>query len=131
AFELGVPLESVRKIPLIYKWFVVQVQGLVVLETGLKQYLLYNITKEFRRTLKQKGYSDGQIAWILGNVSEADVYSRRKSPGISRVFKRVDTCAAEFPALTPYYYSTFEDENESIVSDRKKIIVLGDRKSVV
>ncbi len=125
AFEMGVPLESIRKITLIDKWFLVQIQELVLLETELKRYQLYNIPKEFFRTLKQKGYSDGQIAWILGNVTEEDVYSRRKSLGITRVFKMVDTCAAEFPALTPYYYSTFEDENESIVSDRKKIIVLG------
>lgn len=125
AFEMGVPLESIRKITLIDKWFLVQIQELVLLETELKRYQLYNIPKEFFMTLKQKGYSDGQIAWILGNVSEEDVYTRRKSLGINRVFKMVDTCAAEFPALTPYYYSTFEDENESIVSDKKKIIVLG------
>jgi carbamoyl-phosphate synthase large subunit len=125
AFEMGVPLESIRKITLIDKWFLIQIQELVLLETELKRYQLYNIPKEFFKTLKQKGYSDGQIAWILGNVSEEDVYARRKSLGITRVFKMVDTCAAEFPALTPYYYSTFEDENESIVSDKKKIIVLG------
>jgi len=122
---MGVPLESIRKATLIDKWFLIQIQELVLLETELKRYQLYNIPKEFFRTLKQKGYSDAQIAWILGNVSEEDVYSRRKSLGINRVFKMVDTCAAEFPALTPYYYSTFEDENESIVSDKKKIIVLG------
>jgi carbamoyl-phosphate synthase large subunit len=125
AFEMGVPLESIRKITLIDKWFLIQIQELVLLETELKRYQLYNIPKEFFKTLKQKGYSDGQIAWILGNVSEEDVYTRRKSLGITRVFKMVDTCAAEFPALTPYYYSTFEDENESIASDKKKIIVLG------
>ena len=125
AFEMGVPLESIRKITLIDKWFLIQIQELVLLETELKRYQLYNIPKEFFMTLKQKGYSDGQIAWILGNVSEEDVYSRRKSLGINRVFKMVDTCAAEFPALTPYYYSTFEDENESVVTDKKKIIVLG------
>lgn len=76
-------------------------------------------------TLKQKGYSDVQIAWLLGNVTEDQVYDRRKELGINRVYKMVDTCAAEFPAQTPYYYSTFEEENESISSDRKKIIVLG------
>src|SRR5690606_34420674 len=70
-------------------------------------------------------YSDEQIAWLLGNVTEDEVYDRRKELGINRVFKMVDTCAAEFPAYTPYYYSTFEDENESVVSDKKKIIVLG------
>src|SRR5690606_31753831 len=76
-------------------------------------------------TLKQKGFSDGQIAWLLGNVSEDDVYNRRRELGIKRVYKMVDTCAAEFQAATPYYYSTFEEENESIPSDKKKIIVLG------
>ncbi len=125
AFDLGVPLESIRKATLIDKWFLVQIQELVHLEAELKRYQLYNIPKDFFLTLKQKGYSDAQIAYLLGDVTEDDVYARRKSLGINRVFKMVDTCAAEFPALTPYYYSTFEEENESIVSDKKKIIVLG------
>jgi len=86
---------------------------------------LNNIPRDFFMTLKQKGYSDVQIAWLLGNVTEDQVYDRRKELGINRVYKMVDTCAAEFPAQTPYYYSTFEEENESISSDRKKIIVLG------
>ncbi|HWK98363.1 MAG TPA: carbamoyl-phosphate synthase large subunit, partial [Parapedobacter sp.] len=89
------------------------------------RYQLNNIPKDFFITLKQKGYSDEQIAWLLGNVSEDDVYNRRKELGIRRVYKMVDTCAAEFPAQTPYYYSTFEEENESVASDKKKIIVLG------
>lgn len=125
AFELGVPLESIRKATLIDKWFLVQIQELVQLEQELKRYQLSNIPKDFFMTLKQKGYSDQQIAWLLGNVTEDEVYDRRKELGINRVFKMVDTCAAEFPAYTPYYYSTFEDENESVVSDKKKIIVLG------
>lgn len=125
AFELGVPLESIRKATLIDKWFLVQIQELVQLETELRRYQLNNIPYDFFLTLKQKGYSDLQIAWLLGNVSEDDVYARRKSLGIQRVYKMVDTCAAEFPAHTPYYYSTFEDENESVVSDKRKIIVLG------
>ncbi len=125
AFELGVPLESIRKATLIDKWFLLQIQELVQLETELRRYQLNNIPKDFFITLKQKGYSDAQISWLLGNVSEDDVYNRRKSLGIHRVYKMVDTCAAEFPAQTPYYYSTFEDENESIVSDKKKIVVLG------
>ncbi|MGN0020880.1 MAG: carbamoyl-phosphate synthase large subunit, partial [Sphingobacterium hotanense] len=125
AFELGVPLESIRKATLIDKWFLVQIQELVQLEGELRRYQLNNIPRDFFMTLKQKGYSDYQISWLLGNVTEDEVYDRRKELGISRVYKMVDTCAAEFPAHTPYYYSTFEDENESIVSDRKKIIVLG------
>lgn len=125
AFEMGVPLESIRKATLIDKWFLHQIQELVHLETELKRYQLNNIPKEFFLTLKQKGFSDAQIAWLLGNVTEEEVYQRRKSLSINRVFKMVDTCAAEFPAHTPYFYSTFEDENESVVSDRKKVIVLG------
>ena len=125
AFELGVPLESIRKVTRIDKWFLVQIQELVQLETELRRYQLNNIPRDFFVTLKQKGYSDLQISWLLGNVSEDQVYDRRKELGIHRVYKMVDTCAAEFPAQTPYYYSTFEDENESVVSDNKKIIVLG------
>lgn len=125
AFELGVPLESIRKATNIDKWFLTQIQELVTLEAELRRYQLNNIPKDFFITLKQKGYSDTQIAWLLGNVTEDDVYNRRRELGIRRVYKMVDTCAAEFPAHTPYYYSTFEEENESVASDKKKIIVLG------
>jgi len=125
AMSLGVPLESIRKITHIDKWFLVQIFELVNMEAELKRYSLNNIPTDFFITLKQKGYADAQIAWLLGNVTEDEVYDRRKQLGINRVYKMVDTCAAEFPAQTPYYYSTFEDENESIVSNKKKIIVLG------
>jgi len=125
AMSLGVPLESIRKITHIDKWFLVQIMELVNMEAELKRYSLNNIPTDFFISLKQKGYADAQIAWLLGNVTEDEVYDRRKHLGINRVYKMVDTCAAEFPAQTPYYYSTFEDENESIVSKKKKIIVLG------
>jgi carbamoyl-phosphate synthase large subunit len=126
AMTMGVPMESIRKVTKIDKWFLVQIQELVQLEQELKRYSLNNIPKEFFFTLKQKGFSDVQIAWLLGNgITEDEVYNRRKEIGIKRVYKMVDTCAAEFPAQTPYYYSTFEDENESTPSDKKKIIVLG------
>ncbi len=125
AFDLGVPLESIRKQTHIDKWFLNQIQELVILEQELKKYHLNTITKDFFITLKQKGFSDTQIAHIIGNVTEDEVFERRIELGIKRVYKMVDTCAAEFPAQTPYFYSTFEDENESISSDRKKIIVLG------
>ena len=125
AMAMGVPLESIRKVTRIDKWFLSQIQELVQLETELKRYTLNNVPKDFLFTLKQKGYSDIQIAHLLGNVTEDEVYDRRRSLGIRRVYKMVDTCAAEFAAQTPYYYSTFEEENESIPSDRKKIIVLG------
>lgn len=125
AFSLGVPMESIRKITHIDKWFLVQIQELVTLEQELKNFTLETISKDFFITLKQRGYSDAQLAWLLGNVTEDDVYNRRRELGIKRVYKMVDTCAAEFPAQTPYYYSTFEDENESAVSTKKKIVVLG------
>jgi carbamoyl-phosphate synthase large subunit len=125
AMSMGVPLESIRKVTRIDKWFLSQIQELVSLEVELKRYSLNNIPKDFFFTLKQKGFSDIQIAYLLGNVTEDEVYERRRSLGIKRVYKMVDTCAAEFPAQTPYYYSTFEEENESLPSDKKKIIVLG------
>jgi len=125
AMSMGVPLESIRKVTKIDKWFLSQIQELVALETEVKRYSLSNMPKEFFFTLKQKGFSDVQIAYLLGNVTEDEVYDRRKSLGIRRVYKMVDTCAAEFAAQTPYYYSTFEEENESIPSDKKKVIVLG------
>jgi carbamoyl-phosphate synthase large subunit len=125
ALSLGVPIESVRKATKIDRWFLNQIQEIVNLEVELRRYSLNNVPEEFFFTLKQKGFSDVQIAYVLGNVTEEDVYQRRKSLGIRRVYKMVDTCAAEFPAKTPYYYSTYEGENESEPSGKKKIIVLG------
>ncbi|WP_316822054.1 carbamoyl-phosphate synthase large subunit [Pedobacter gandavensis] len=125
AMTMGVPLESIRKVTKIDKWFLSQIQDLVHLEVELKRYSLNNIPKDFFFTLKQKGFSDIQIAYLLGNVTEDEVYDRRKALGIRRVYKMVDTCAAEFAAQTPYYYSTFEEENESTPTDNKKVIVLG------
>ncbi len=125
ALSLGVPIESVRKATKIDRWFLNQIMEVVNLENELRRYSLNNIPEEFFFNLKQKGFSDNQIAHILGVVTEEDVYQRRKALGIRRVYKMVDTCAAEFQAKTPYYYSTYEGENESIVSDKKKIIVLG------
>jgi carbamoyl-phosphate synthase large subunit len=145
AMSMGVPLESIRKVTKIDKWFLYQIQELVALETELKRYSLNNIPKDFFFNLKQKGFSDVQIAYVLGNVTEDEVYNRRKELNIRRCYKMVDTCAAEFAAQTPYFYSTFEEApvqismtsgeiisngddlgtNESIVSDRKKVIVLG------
>jgi len=125
ALSLGVPIESVRKATKIDRWFLNQIMEVVTLENELRRYSLNNIPQDFLYTLKQKGFSDQQIAYILTNTTEEDVYQRRKELGIRRVYKMVDTCAAEFPAKTPYYYSTYEGENESVVSDKKKIIVLG------
>jgi carbamoyl-phosphate synthase large subunit len=126
AMSLGVPIESIRKATKIDRWFLNQIQELIYLEAELRRYSVNNIPSDFLRTLKEKGFSDVQIAYILGNsTTEEEVYQRRKALGINRVYKMVDTCAAEFQAKTPYYYSTYEGENESIPSEKKKIIVLG------
>lgn len=126
AFNMGVPISSVEKLTRIDRWFLTQIQDLVRLETELKRFSLYNIPHDLFVELKEKGFSDAQIAWVLGNnTSEDEVYERRKSMGIRRVYKIVDTCAAEFPSPTNYFYSTFDGENESVATDRKKIIVLG------
>jgi carbamoyl-phosphate synthase large subunit len=98
----------------------------VQLETQLKSFKTIDAVPEaFFRELKQAGYSDGQISWIL-RTSEDEIAQKRKELNIRRTYKMVDTCAAEFEAQTPYFYSSFETENESIpTSDKKKIIVLG------
>jgi carbamoyl-phosphate synthase large subunit len=126
AMSLGVPLKSIEKATRIDRWFLNQIQHLVHLEQELRRYTLNNVPRTLLDELKKNGFSDAQIAFILGEtVSEDDVRARRKALGLKRVWKLVDTCAAEFEAKTPYYYSTYDAENESVSSDRKKIIVLG------
>src|SRR5690606_38107518 len=97
---------------------------LVKLEGECREYHLDNLPQDLLMTMKRKGYSDPQLAYLL-NVEEEEVYQKRMDLGIRRTYKMVDTCAAEFSAETPYFYSTFDMENESVPSDNKKIIVLG------
>ncbi len=125
AIYLGVPLHTIQKLTGIDNWFLMQIQELVKLEKEIQKYTLNNIPRELLLKAKKKGYSDLQLAFLLGRIDEDAVYAKRKELGINRVYKMVDTCAAEFEAKTPYYYSSFDLENESIVSDKKKIIVLG------
>jgi carbamoyl-phosphate synthase large subunit len=125
AIELGVPLQTIHKITHIDNWFLMQIQELVKLEKQIRQHTIHNIPATLLRKAKTKGYSDLQLAYLLGRITEDEVYDKRKEFGIRRVYKMVDTCAAEFEAKTPYFYSTFDDENESIPSNKKKIIVLG------
>ena len=124
AFKMGIPFSTIYKKTLIDPWFLDQIQELVLLEKEIRKFSLQNLPKALLVEAKQKGYADRQIAHLL-NCLESEVYEKRNDMGIKRVYKTVDTCSAEFQALTPYYYSTFEEENESIVSDRKKIVVLG------
>jgi carbamoyl-phosphate synthase large subunit len=125
ALRLGVPEKTVQKLTKIDPWYLKQIKRLVKAEEQLMRYnVAEDIPEPFFRELKEMGYSDAQIAWVL-RIHEWEVTRQRKKLGIRRTFKLVDTCAAEFEAKTPYYYSSFDQENESIPSKKKKIVVLG------
>tara|TARA_B100000809_G_scaffold266921_1_gene333024 strand:+ start:6756 stop:9608 length:2853 start_codon:yes stop_codon:yes gene_type:complete len=135
AIKLGIPLSRIHEITKIDMWFLKQYEDLYLLEKEISTFNIDTINKELLLEAKQKGYGDRQIAHMLGCL-ESKVYAKREELNVNRVYKLVDTCAAEFKAKTPYYYSTFENEvetadgnrfsdNESIVTDKKKIIVLG------
>ena len=124
AIKLGIPFKTIVEKTKIDIWFLRQIEDLIKLERAMERFSIDTISKEMLFEAKQKGYADRQIAHVL-RCLESEVYTKRSEMGIKRVYKLVDTCAAEFEAQTPYYYSTFEFENESEVSDRKKVVVLG------
>jgi carbamoyl-phosphate synthase large subunit len=124
AIKLGIPFKTIQEKTRIDLWFLKQIEELIQLERVIEKQSLQTISKDLLFEAKQKGYADRQIAHLL-KCLESEVYAKRDEMGIQRVYKLVDTCAAEFEAKTPYYYSTFEYENESVRSDRKKIVVLG------
>jgi carbamoyl-phosphate synthase large subunit len=125
ALEMGVPISSVQKLTRIDRWYLEQIADLVKTEKEIRKFTLDTLPESLIKTAKQKGYSDYQIAFLLKNCNEDEVYEKRKAMGIRRTYKMVDTCAAEFPSPTNYFYSCFETENESVRSDKKKIVVLG------
>ena len=125
AFKLGVPFYKIHESTNIDPWFLRQIEALLMLENDIEQYSIESLPKAHLIEAKRKGYADRQIAHLL-KCLESEVHEKRIKENINRVYKLVDTCAAEFPAVTPYYYSTFEEsENESVSSDNKKVIVLG------
>ncbi len=135
AIQMGIPLSRIHEITKIDLWFLKQYEELYHLEKEISKYKIDTLPKELLLEAKQKGYADRQIAHMLGCL-ESQVNKLREEQNINRVYKLVDTCAAEFTAKTPYYYSTFEADietatgeryvqNESIVTDKKKIVVLG------
>jgi carbamoyl-phosphate synthase large subunit len=124
AIKLGIAMKTIQKLTRIDRWFLKQIEELVELEKEVATYELSTIPTDLLRKAKEKGFADRQIAHML-DCYESEVFKKRTELGIKRVYKLVDTCAAEFEAKTPYYYSTFDKENESTVSNRKKIIVLG------
>ncbi|NHM02218.1 carbamoyl-phosphate synthase large subunit [Flavobacterium difficile] len=135
AIAMGIPLSRIHEITKIDMWFLKQYEELFHLEKEISKYKIDSLPKELLLEAKQKGYGDRQIAHMMGCL-ESQVHQLRDEMNIQRVYKLVDTCAAEFKAQTPYYYSTFEAEiekadgtryvhNESIVTDKKKVVVLG------
>ena len=135
AIAMGIPLSRIHEITKIDMWFLKQYEELYTIEKEISKYNVTNLPKQLLLEAKQKGYGDRQIAHMV-KCLESQVYKLRDEMNIKRVYKLVDTCAAEFKALTPYYYSTFEAEiqtadgtrfvhNESIVTDKKKVVVLG------
>jgi carbamoyl-phosphate synthase large subunit len=135
AIALGIPLSKIYDITKIDMWYLKQYEELFQLQKEISNYSIDTITRDLLLEAKQKGYGDRQIAHML-DCFESQVYNKREELKVQRVYKLVDTCAAEFKAKTPYYYSTFENEietadgeiiiaNESIVTEKKKIVVLG------
>jgi carbamoyl-phosphate synthase large subunit len=135
AIQIGIPLSRIHEITKIDMWFLRQYEELYMLEKEISSFTLETLPRELLLEAKQKGYGDRQIAHML-KCLESEVHKKRVDFNVQRVYKLVDTCAAEFKAQTPYYYSTFENdmetvdgkkyaENDSIVTPKKKVIVLG------
>jgi carbamoyl-phosphate synthase large subunit len=131
AFKMGISFKTIQQLTKINKWFLNQIEDLVRVEKEMEKYSIHNIPKILLEEAKHKGFADRQIAHTL-RCLESEVYDKRNAVGIKRIYKCVDTCAAEFEAKTPYYYSTFGQEgasavldNESVSSTRKKVVVLG------
>jgi carbamoyl-phosphate synthase large subunit len=127
ALMAGISVKTIVQATRIDRWFIYEIEKIVNLEKEIVKYKLDTIPMELLREAKHHGFSDEQLCKIMKDGKEEQLYEKRKAAGIRRVFKMVDTCAAEFEAKTPYFYSTFENGgiNESKVSDKQKIIVLG------
>ncbi len=124
AFENGFTLDEVHQLTKIDPWFLDQIKQIVDIEMELDDTQLATIDAARMRSLKRMGFSDRRLAFLF-NVSEGEVRAARHAHGVRPVYKRVDTCAAEFSTDTAYMYSTYEEECEAEPTDRKKIIVLG------
>jgi carbamoyl-phosphate synthase large subunit len=124
AFENGFTLEEVHQLTHIDPWFLAQIKEIVDLEMDLDDRRLAEVDAQTLRMLKRKGFSDRRLAYLF-NASEGEVRTARHRFGIRPVYKRVDTCAAEFATRTAYMYSTYEEECEALPTQRKKVIVLG------
>ncbi len=124
ALRSGMDVKEVHTLSKIDPWFIAQVQDLVIVENDLKGRKLASLDRDTIFALKRKGFSDKRIGTLV-EVGESAVRARRHALGVRPVYKRVDSCAAEFPATTAYLYSTYEEECESNPGKRKKVVVLG------
>jgi len=124
ALKLGFSIEEISKMTRIDPWFLHQIKEMVDLEEEIRSYKGKEISSELLWRAKSYGFSDRQLAFLL-DTSEDQIRRLRQRKGVRAVFKTVDTCAAEFEAETPYFYSAYEQENESIRSSKKKVIILG------
>ncbi|MBD3585004.1 carbamoyl-phosphate synthase large subunit [Salinimonas sp. HHU 13199] len=124
AFRLGMTVDEVFELTNVDRWYLVQLEDLVLLENQVTELGISNIDAQMMRTLKRKGFSDARLA-ELTNVAESDVRDVRRGFDIFPVYKRVDTCAAEFSTSTAYLYSTYDEECEANPTDNDKIMVLG------
>ncbi|MEM9997516.1 MAG: carbamoyl-phosphate synthase large subunit [Bacteroidota bacterium] len=127
AFRLGASVAEIADITKMDPWFLYQVQDLVALEDALGECSLADLERDLLLRVKQAGFSDPQIAYLLQDeVTDSDVREHRLGLGLKPTYRVVDTCAGEFEAETPYFYSTYDQgDNESIRSDRKKVVILG------
>jgi carbamoyl-phosphate synthase large subunit len=124
AFACGFSVEEVHQLTKIDPWFLVQIKELIDIELALDKCTLSDLDTESLRDLKRKGFSDRRLAYLL-DTTEGEVRKLRHSLNIRPVYKRVDTCAAEFSTATSYFYSTYEEECESNPTNNKKVMVLG------
>ena len=124
AFKMGLSRRTVHDLTKIDPWFLEQIEELIRFEQVLKSHKFNDLPADHLKLAKQKGYADLQLAKLFNTSSEA-VKNRRQELNIQRIWKRVDTCAAEFEAQTPYYYSTFDEVNESVRTEREKVLILG------
>lgn len=124
AIKIGMSIDEIYALTKIDRWFIQKIKNIVDMENELSKYTVETIPKEVLLKAKKLGFSDRQIAFLLG-TDELTIRELRKRMGIVPVYKMVDTCAAEFEAETPYYYSCYDDEDEIRQSEKKKIVILG------
>ena len=126
AFRQGASVEEIYDITQIDPWYLHKIQDMVAMEEDIRSTALRNIDERFMFEIKRNGFSDEQIAYLVPeDVDDEDVRAYRKELDVTPVYQVVDTCAGEFPAETPYYYSSYETVNESTVTDKPKVLILG------